>query len=112
MPLVTKVEKGKRVTGSARTRMGADLKKKYEKGASIRTLARLTGRSYGFVHRILSESGVQLRAGPHRRRSQPTRTARSSRQIGAGQMSRGTYVATAGATRRWNPIATPALSRE
>ncbi|EHR48462.1 hypothetical protein SacmaDRAFT_0147 [Saccharomonospora marina XMU15] len=87
MPPVTKVEKGKRVTGSARTRMGADLKKKYEKGASIRTLARLTGRSYGLVHRILSESGVQLRArggGPHRRRSQPTRTARSSRQIGAG----------------------------
>lgn len=87
MPPVTKVEKGKRVTGSARTRMGAALKKKYEKGASIRTLARLTGRSYGFVHRILSESGVQLRArggGPHRRRSQTTRTARSSRQIGAG----------------------------
>jgi predicted transcriptional regulator len=67
--------------------MAADLKKKYEKGASIRTLARLTGRSYGFIHRILSESGVQLRTrggGSHRRPSQTTRAARSSRQIGAG----------------------------
>jgi predicted transcriptional regulator len=87
MSPVTKVKKGKRITGSTRTRMAADLKKKYEKGASIRTLARLTGRSYGFVHRILSESGVQLRArgGSLRRRpSQTLRTARSSRQIGAG----------------------------
>lgn len=87
MPPVTRIEKGKRITGSARTRMGADLRKKYEKGASIRTLARLTGRSYGFIHRILSESGVQLRArggGPHRRPGQTTRTARSRRQIGAG----------------------------
>ncbi|WP_233520192.1 helix-turn-helix domain-containing protein [Amycolatopsis marina] len=84
---MTKVKKGKRITGPARTRMGADLKKKYDKGASIRTLARLTGRSYGFIHRILSESGVQLRArggGPHRQPGQTTRTARSSRQIGAG----------------------------
>lgn len=67
--------------------MGADLQKKYEKGASIRTLARLTGRACAFVHRILSESRVQLRArggGPYRRRSHTTRTARSSRQIGAG----------------------------
>ena len=30
-------------------------------GASIRELAASTGRSYGFVHRILSESGATLR---------------------------------------------------
>ncbi|MBK3589504.1 hypothetical protein JHN49_39970, partial [Streptomyces sp. MBT57] len=39
----------------------ADLKKKYDSGASIRALAEETGRSYGFVHRMLSESGVTLR---------------------------------------------------
>jgi predicted transcriptional regulator len=53
--------KGKRITGEARIKMAADLKKKYEKGASIRALAEATDRSYGFVHRILSESGVVLR---------------------------------------------------
>lgn len=53
--------KGKRITGEARVKMAADLKKKYEKGTSIRALAEATDRSYGFVHRILSESGVVLR---------------------------------------------------
>lgn len=53
--------KGQRITGDARVKMAADLKKKYEKGASIRALAEVTDRSYGFVHRILSESGVVLR---------------------------------------------------
>lgn len=53
--------KGRRVTGSERDKLGADLKKKYTAGASIRDLAEATGRSYGFVHRVLSESGVALR---------------------------------------------------
>jgi hypothetical protein len=36
---------------------------------SIRALASSTGRSYGFVHRVLTESGVQLRQrGGARRR--------------------------------------------
>ena len=55
------LKKGARITGSARDKLASDLKKKYEKGASIRALAEQTGRSYGFVHRVLSESGVQLR---------------------------------------------------
>ena len=50
-----------RGSGSTRAKLAADLKKKYEKGASIRALAESTGRSYGFVHRVLSESGVTLR---------------------------------------------------
>ena len=84
---MAELKKGSRVTGGERDRLAADLKRKYDGGESIRALASSTGRSYGFVHRILSESGVQLRArggGPHRRRSQTIRTARSSRQIGAG----------------------------
>ena len=39
----------------------SNLKKRYDAGESIRSLASATGRSYGFVHRILSENGVSLR---------------------------------------------------
>lgn len=53
--------KGRRVTGAERDKLAVDLKKKYEAGTSIRTLAESTGRSYGFIHRVLSESGVTLR---------------------------------------------------
>jgi hypothetical protein len=55
------LKKGSRVTGNERDRLASELRKKYEAGASIRTLAESTGRSYGFVHRILSESGTSLR---------------------------------------------------
>jgi hypothetical protein len=55
------LKKGARITGSDRTKLAADLKKAYDKGTSIRTLADKHGRSYGFVHRVLSESGVALR---------------------------------------------------
>ncbi|MBW1597574.1 hypothetical protein HPT28_11080 [Streptomyces sp. JJ38] len=55
------LKKGSRVTGAAREQLAADLKKKYDSGASIRALAEETGRSYGFVHRMLSEAGVTLR---------------------------------------------------
>jgi len=55
------LKKGSRVTGQARDRLASDLKKKYDQGRSIRSLAEETGRSYGFVHRMLTESGVTLR---------------------------------------------------
>lgn len=55
------LRKGSRVTGNAREKLASDLKSKYESGESIRALAQATGRSYGFVHRMLSESGVTLR---------------------------------------------------
>lgn len=53
--------KGTRVTGDERDRLATDLKARYDAGASIRALADFTGRSYGFVHRLLTETGVQLR---------------------------------------------------
>jgi hypothetical protein len=64
------MEKGIRVTGSAREKIANDLKRRYEGGESIRTLAADCGRSYGFVHRILAENGVRFRgrggaAGSH-----------------------------------------------
>lgn len=50
-----------RITGDARTTLRSTLVRLYEKGASIRALAADTGRSYGFIHRILCESNVTLR---------------------------------------------------
>jgi hypothetical protein len=55
------LKKGTRVTGTDRNKLASDLKKRYDSGESIRALAASTGRSYGFVHRILTESGVSLR---------------------------------------------------
>ncbi len=55
------LKKGSRVTGSERNSLAADLRTKYDSGSSIRSLAESTGRSYGFVHRILTESGAVLR---------------------------------------------------
>lgn len=55
------LSKGTRITGEHRDKLAVDLRTKYEKGASIRALAEATGRSYGFVHRVLSEADVTLR---------------------------------------------------
>jgi hypothetical protein len=59
---MAELKKGSRITGAARDKLGSQLVKKYEKGSSIRALAEETGRSYGFIHRVLSESGVTLRS--------------------------------------------------
>jgi predicted transcriptional regulator len=58
---VTDLKKGARISGGDRTKLATDLKRKYSAGSSIRELAAETGRSYGFVHRMLAESGVTLR---------------------------------------------------
>ena len=57
----TTLRKGTRVTGEDRNRLATDLKTRYDAGESIRSLATSTGRSYGFIHRILTETGVALR---------------------------------------------------
>jgi hypothetical protein len=58
---VAELVKGKRITGGERSKLATELRKKYDSGTSIRTLAENYGRSYGFVHRILTESGTTLR---------------------------------------------------
>ena len=47
-----------------------ELRSAYEGGASIRTLAASTGRSYGSVHSLLREAGCTMRSrgGPNHRR--------------------------------------------
>ena len=59
--MADKESKGTRVSGAARDSLKSDLSEKYAGGASIRDLAVETGRSYGFVHRLLVEAEVPLR---------------------------------------------------
>ena len=55
------IRKGTRVTGADRSKLATDLRARYDAGESIRSLATAPGRSYGFIHRILTETGVALR---------------------------------------------------
>ncbi|CAN5260826.1 helix-turn-helix domain-containing protein [soil metagenome] len=68
---MAELSKGARVTGAERDKLAARLRAKYDNGESIRQLAQGSGRSYGFVHRLLTESGAPLRG-----RGGPTRGAR------------------------------------
>jgi hypothetical protein len=74
-PSMTTLPKGRRITGSARESLTSEVRKQYESGASIRQLAQETGRSYGFIHRLLVESDVTLRG-----RGGPTRGNRKAEQ--------------------------------
>ena len=51
----------------ARAKIAGTVTSSYRKGASIRTIARKTGKSYGTVHNILSASGTKFRSrgGPN-----------------------------------------------
>jgi hypothetical protein len=67
------LKKGTRVTGVDRSKLATTLSKRYDSGESIRSLAASTGRSYGFVHRILTETGVTLRGRGGATRSRKTK---------------------------------------
>ena len=56
------LRRGARVTGPDRSKLATDLAERYGAGESIRSLASSTGRSYGFIHRMLTEIGVTLRS--------------------------------------------------
>jgi DNA-binding protein HU-beta len=53
--------KGSRISGGQRTTLASQYAKRYAGGESIRKIAEDAGRSYGFVHNVLKESGVSLR---------------------------------------------------
>lgn len=55
------LKKGMRISDTDRRQLVAELKRRYDAGESIRSLAMATGRSYGFIHRLLTEAGVTLR---------------------------------------------------
>jgi hypothetical protein len=64
--------KGRRITGKERQKLGRKLANRYEQGSSIQQLANLTGRSYGFIHRLLLEAGVTMRSPGINQHRKPT----------------------------------------
>ncbi len=71
MHTVPSTDAGRRIVGAERATWTTDCLRRYRDGASIREIARDTGRSYGFVHRILTEGRANLRGrgGPRRRKT-------------------------------------------
>lgn len=64
-----------RVTGEFRAALGAQLRKRYEAGASIRTIRDETGYSLGRVRGLLLDAGVEFRGrGGANRRTAATAT--------------------------------------
>jgi Helix-turn-helix domain len=53
--------RNQRVTGTERTKLGNELLKRYQKGASIREICSETGYSIGRVRRLLVDAGVEFR---------------------------------------------------
>jgi hypothetical protein len=74
------LKKGARITGADRTKLASELRKSYDKGKSIRELADSHGRSYGFVHRVLSESGTTLRGRGGATRTKSAGKARATKK--------------------------------
>lgn len=58
----SKLPKGSRITGGSRSDLAGTLVERYGRGESIRSIADDIGRSYGFVHGLLAESGVAMRS--------------------------------------------------
>jgi hypothetical protein len=54
--------KNKRLVGGEREKAISRAVKLYEKGKPVRAIATELDRSYGWVHRVLIDSGVTLRA--------------------------------------------------
>ncbi len=70
--------KGRQITGPEREKIAMSMRDRYAQGASIRDLMEQNGRSYGWTHRLLRESGVVLRGrgGAHpARRTEQNRAA-------------------------------------
>jgi Helix-turn-helix domain len=72
-PAVDTASKGRRIANDERRRLSLNLASRYAAGETIRSLAASTNRSYGWVHRLLTESGVRFRprgGASHQRRRQ------------------------------------------
>lgn len=67
MPLQTLPARS-RITGARRTELVTEVAKAYASGQSVREISESIGRSYGFVHNLLAESGTERRGrgGYHR----------------------------------------------
>jgi transposase-like protein len=65
--------RGKRIIGTRLIKVRKAVIKKYKAGASIRQLAELTDRSYGFIQKTLKNAGVKRRprGGGYRKKVKP-----------------------------------------
>lgn len=59
---MTRLDKGKRISGDLRCQVLEDFKQRYAAGESIRAIALESGRSYGYVQGLLREAGVEFRS--------------------------------------------------
>jgi predicted transcriptional regulator len=71
--MTTEQGKRQRLIGGRRQAVREELAIRYSQGASIRTLAAESGRSYGLVHRLLTEAGVTMRSRGGNNRWPPKR---------------------------------------
>ena len=77
--------KGSRITGSQRTELASRYAKRYAAGESIRKIADDAGRSFGFVHGVLKEAGVDLRGrGGATRGAKKTASGSAARKSASG----------------------------
>jgi hypothetical protein len=74
--------KGSRITGTQRTELASRYARRYAAGESIRKIADDAGRSFGFVHGVLKEAGVELRG-----RGGATRGAKKTASSSAAKRS-------------------------
>ena len=78
--------KGSRITGAQRATLASQYAKRYAAGESIRKIAEDAGRSFGFVHGVLKESGVSLRGrGGATRGQEDNASAGKTASVSAGQ---------------------------
>lgn len=59
---MSRLSKGKRISGRLREQVQASFVERYLAGESIRSLAADSGRSYGFVQGLLKDAGVEFRS--------------------------------------------------
>lgn len=59
---INEVRTWRQVTGQERAELSTDYVSQYQAGKSIRAIAAASGRSYGFVHRILSDAAAPMRS--------------------------------------------------
>lgn len=50
-----------KLTQQQRAGVGAKFREQYEAGATIAALAKETGRSYGWIHQLLTDAGTVMR---------------------------------------------------
>jgi hypothetical protein len=81
--------KGSRISGAQRTTLATQYAKRYAGGESIRKIADDAGRSYGFVHNVLKESGVSLRGrgGATRGTAKKTASANAAKKASSKKAS-------------------------